>query len=429
MVTRAGQVVCGLAMLFSWGVAKASPADLYGFGPHGQAMSGMGAAVGRGFEASYENPALLSYSHNRELSVGWQTVSFSLRAEGDNAPGHVSEDGVNGTFIGAVLPIPFGGILEDRVTVGLGTFTPSTLIARARLLYPERPQFPILTDRSQTLNFNMGVGFDLGHGLRVGGGALALAELVGSVVVRTDSSGRVGTAVDDQLIATYAPILGAAYEIDEDTNVGVTFRGALEGDFDVVVQVYDLGGLVVPDLHISGVAQYDPLQVQAEVARQFDDWTVAAGVTWKHWSAFDGWERPTVVCPNSQPDCEALVPKDVGFVDVLIPRVGAMYALSLSPDAKAELRAGYAFEPSPVPEQTGAANYLDSARQVISAGYGLELAEPLPPVRLDFFYQQHVLMPRTHTKDAGVDPSNAGSPSVKSKGFVFNTGVIAGVKF
>lgn len=429
MMRAAWAAISCLSVVLATGVAHASPADLYGFGPRGQAMAGMGAAVGRGFEATYGNPALLSHTRTRELSIGWQAVSFSLTTEGDNAPGDVSEEGVSGTFIGVALPIPFGGILEDRVTLGLGVFTPSTLIARARLLYPERAQFPLLTDRSQTLNFNMGIGVDLGHGIRVGAGALALAELTGTVVVRTDSSGRVGTTVDDQLIATYAPIVGAAYEIDPDTEVGLTFRGALEADFDVVVQVYDLGSLVIPNLNISGVAQYDPLQLQAEIAHRFDQLTLAGGVTWKHWSAFEGWQKATVECPPSKPDCEALVPEPVGFHDVLIPRVGVMYDFSLSSDAKAQLRAGYAFEPSPVPEQTGLSNYLDSTRQVIAVGYGIELAEPLPPIRLDFFYQQQILMPRTHEKDAGVDPANAGAPSIRGSGFVFNSGVIAGVKF
>jgi long-chain fatty acid transport protein len=389
----------------------------------------MGAAVGRGFETTYGNPALLSYTRQRELSVGWQSVTFALNADGPNAPGDVSEEGVGGTFIGAVLPIPFGGFLEERVTLGLGVFTPSQLIARARVLYPERAQFPILTDRSQTLNFNMGLGVDIGHGIRIGGGALALAELTGTVVVRTDSSGRVGTAVDDQLIATYAPIVGVAYRLSDDTELGLTFRGALEADFDVVVKVYDLGSLVVPDLNISGVAQYDPLQVQAEVGHRIDAWTLAGGVTWKHWSAFDGWQRATVECPASQPDCEALVPEDVGFHDIVVPRIGAMYDLELDSNAKAQFRAGYAFEASPAPEQTGESNYLDSTRQIVSVGYGIELAEPLPPIRLDLFYQQHVLMSRKHTKDDTVDAANVGAPHVKSSGFVFNTGVIAGVKF
>ncbi len=408
--------------------AQASPADLFGFGPRSQAMGGGGAAVGRGFEATFENPALLSYSRHRELSLGIQAARFSLSATGPNAPGNVPEEPLNGTYIGAVLPLPFGGILKNRLVLGLGAFTPSSLIARARLLYPERPQFPLLADRAQSLDFNMALGADIGHGIRVGVGARALAELVGTVVVRTDASGHVGTAVDDQLVATYAPVVGASYE-HEKWMAGLTWRGELNADFDVTVQVHDLGQLVVPELHIAGVAQYDPMQLQAEVARRIGPWTLAGGLTWKHWSAFPGWARPTVECPKSRPDCKALKVTPVDFHDTVVPRLGAEYSIQLSPAAVSHVRGGYFFEMSPVPEQTRESNYWDNDRHVITLGYGVELSDPLPPISFDLFYQLHLLAPRSHHKDGSVDPSNVGYPDVRTSGTVQDFGLIAGVKF
>jgi long-chain fatty acid transport protein len=424
----AAMAVVGLVVTFA-SVAQASPADLFGFGPKSQGMAGIGTAVGRGFETTYGNPALLSQSHQREFALGFQVAGYSLHADAPNAPGKLDVESLHGEFIAVVVPVPFGGMLEDRVTLGLGVFTPSTLLARARLLYPERPQFPLLTDRAQSLNFNLGLGVDIGNGIRLGAGFMALAELVGTVVVRTDTTGRVGTGVDDQLVATYAPIVGAAWDFAPDWTAGLTYRGTLEGDFDVLVQVHDLGSLTVPDLNISGVAQYDPMQLQAEVGHRFDDWMLAGGLIYRRWSAFHGWAKPTVECPASQPDCAALVPEPVDFQDTVSPRVGAAYGFHLSPDAKAELRAGYAFEPTPMAEQTGAANYFDSRRHVLAVGYGIDLAEPLPPITLDVFYQFQLLQPRTHEKDGSVDPGNPGYPKVDTHGFITNTGVVLGVKF
>lgn len=417
-----------LAVPFAASTAQASPADLFGFGPRSQAMGGGGAAVGRGFETTYTNPALLSYSRKRELSLGVQAARFSLSATGPNAPGDVPEEPLSGTYIGAVLPLPFGGILKHRLVLGLGAFTPSTLIARARLLYPERPQFPLLADRAQSLDFNLGLGVDVGHGIRVGAGARALAELVGTVVVRTDASGHVGTIVDDQLVATYAPVVGVSWERKK-WMAGLTWRGELNADFDVSVQVHDLGLLVVPELHIAGVAQYDPMQAELEVARRLGAWTLAGGVTWKHWSAFPGWARPTVQCPASRPDCNALKVAPVDFHDTVVPRLGVDYAIELSPAAVAHVRGGYFFEMSPVPEQKSESNYWDNDRHVLTLGYGVELSDPLPPVSVDLVYQLHLLQPRTHHKDPGVDPANAGYPQVKTSGTVQNFGLIAGVKF
>ncbi len=409
--------------------AVASPADLFGFGPASQAMGGTGAAVGRGFGTTFGNPALLSRSHQRELSLGYQTARFSLHADGPNAPGRVSEEALSATYIGAVLPVPFGGFLKDRLTLGLGVLTPRSLIVRARLLYPERPQFPVLADRAQSLDFNMGLGLDVGYGIRVGVGARALAELVGTVVVRTDASGNVGTSVDDQLIATYAPIVGVEADLGKGWEAGLAWRGKLAAEFQVLVQVHDLGLLVIPDLNIAGVAQYDPSQLQAEVGKRLGPVTLAVGATYKHWSPFPGWARPTVTCPSSEPDCAALKPVPVGFHDTVVPRLGVDWTLPIGGKSVAHVRGGWFYEPSPAPEQTGASNYWDNDRHVFSVGYGVTLADPLPPLSIDVYYQQHLLVSRTHHKDASVDASNVGAPSVETGGSAQDMGLILGVQF
>jgi long-chain fatty acid transport protein len=409
--------------------ARGSPSDLFGFGTRTQALGGSGAALSEGYEASYGNPALLSRVRLRQITLGWQAARFRLEAEGDNAPGAVPAESLAGTFIGAVLPVPFGGFLEDRIALGLGAFTPSDVIARARLFYPERAQFPVLADRAQTLSLSLALGADLGHGLRVGGGAVALAELVGTVVVRTDATGRVGTIVDDQLVATYAPLLGAALDFGDGFTAGATFRGALEGEFDVVVRVYDLGTLVVPDLNISGVAQYDPLQLELALARRMGAWTANVGATFKRWSAFGGWRRATVECPPAAPECAALGVEPVDFHDTIVPRAAGSYELRLSENARATLRGGAFYEPSPAPEQTAASNYWDNDRVALTLGYGVAMSEPLPPLRIDLSYQHHFLIPRTHEKGPGVDPANVGSPRVETGGSAQVFGITAEVSF
>ncbi|MCC6216058.1 MAG: hypothetical protein IT376_14425 [Polyangiaceae bacterium] len=437
---RAGRALAGLAgAALAWGVsgaAWASPAEQFGFGPRSQALGATGAAAAEGFEATYANPARLSASRKRELTLGWQIFDFELAAEGENAPGEQSGEALRGTYIGAVFPVPFGGVLRDRISLGLGAFTPRTLIVRARLLYPERPQFPLLADRAQTLSLNLGLGADLGWGIRVGGGVLALAELVGTAVVRTDASGRVGTVVDDQLIASYAAVAGVSYERGA-WLAGITWRDELVAEFDVLVQVFDLGALVIPDLHISGVAQYDPEQLAAEIGWRGGGWLVTGGVTYKRWGAFPGWAEATVRCPSDYPSCTALRPVPVGFHDTWVPRVGVEWALPLAAGATGRVRAGYFYEPSPVPEQKGASNYYDPDRHVLTAGYGVRLEEPLPPVDVSLFYQEHLGVPRTHVKEASIacDPAapdcsvNAGFPSVETRAGARGAGVTFGVRF
>jgi long-chain fatty acid transport protein len=338
---------------------------------------------------------------------------------------------LRGGVIGATLPIPFGGVLKDRVALGLGFFTPFDVVVRGRILYPETPQF-LLADRVQSVAVQAGLGLDIGHGLRLGGGFSALAALTGSVLVATDTSGRVGTVVEDTLVASYAPLAGATYDLGA-YRIGATFRGELKGRFNVVITVEDLGEITVPPLNISGLAQYDPLQVALEVARVRGDWRLSIGATYKHWSAYPGPSEATVRCPETDPDtgepftdpCDPLAPEDPGYSDTVVPRVGVERALPLRPSVTAKLRAGAFFEPSPAPEQTGASNLYDNHRLAFTLGYGLSAG----PVNLDLFTQAHLLLPRSHAKGAAVPADNPGAPVVETRGFIFAGGLTAGVAF
>ncbi|EYF07969.1 OmpP1/FadL family transporter [Chondromyces apiculatus] len=420
--------------------ALASPQDVLGYGARTQAMGATGAAVAEGYEAVYGNPALLSATHVRRLTVGMTAATFDVRAEpADGAAGATGlpDSGrlpygpLRGGVIGATLPVPFGGFLTDRITLGLGFFTPFDVVVRGRILDSEIPQY-LLADRVQSVAVQVGVGVDLGRGIRLGGGFAALAALSGSVQVATDATGRVGTVVENSLVASYAPIVGASYDLGP-WRFGATFRGALEGRFNVVISVRDLGSITVPPLSISGLAQYDPLQVALEVARTLGPWRLALGATFKHWSAYPGPHEATVRCPVLDPDtglpfsdpCDPLVPEDPGYSDTVVLRAGAERAIPLHPRVTARVRGGAFFEPSPAPEQTGEANLFDNHRLAVTLGYGLSAG----PVDLDLFGQAHVLLPRTHDKEAGVPATNPGAAGVSTGGVIVAGGLTAGVSF
>ncbi len=342
----------GLALSLGAGAASASPEDVIGFGPRSAAMGATGAADAAGYESVYGNPALLSLARRRQLAVGMVGAVFDL-----HAARRVSYEPLRGSVIGAVLPIPFGGVLQDRIALGLGFFTPFDLVVRGRILYPEKPQFPLVADRTQSVAIQAGIGVDLGHGVRLGGGFAALAALSGTVLVATDASGRIGTTVDDTLVASYGPIVGASFELLDAWRVGLTFRGALTGKFNVVITVKDLGDLTVPPLNISGMAQYDPWQIALEIARVKGPWRLALGATYKHWSAYPGLAEATVRCPKTDPvtggpfmdSCSAPTPAPPGYHDTIVPRVGVERAVALSPRVELRLRGGFFFEPSPAP--------------------------------------------------------------------------------
>lgn len=422
--------LAALGALFS-APAQASPEDVLGFGPRSIATGSTGAASSEGYESVYGNPALLSTARERQLAFGFVGAVFDIHAKEKIAAGPL-----HGSVIGATLPIPFGGALKDRVALGLGFFAPTDVVVRGRILYPEKAQYP-LADRVQSVAVQAGIGIDLGHGIRVGGGFAALAALSGAVLVATDASGRIGTVVEDTLVASYGPIVGASYDLGDAWRVGATFRGALVGRFNVVITVKDLGDLTVPPLNISGIAQYDPWQIALEVARVKAPWRFAVGATFKRWSAYPGLSEATVRCPITDPDtglpfsdsCSALAPDKPGYTDTVSAHAGVERAFTPARGVEMRARGGLFFEPSPAPSQTKLANVYDNARGALSAGYGLALSGPFPAIDLDLFSQLQWLVPREHNKDASVPAANAGAPRVSVAGLLASFGMTVGARF
>jgi long-chain fatty acid transport protein len=303
----------------------------------------------------------------------------------------------------------------------------------------------MLDNRAQSVTIRAGVGADIGYGIRVGVGFAALAEIVGTVVAATDATGRVGTRVEDQLVATYAPTLGVSYDLPlkgpELWRVGVTYRGTLDARFAVVIDGTKLSSLQIPLFNISGLAQYDPAQVAVEVARREALSVLAAQVVYKHWSSFPGVLEPTVVCTEGGAGACGLVPPKIDWNDTFVVRLGAEQGFTIARGAVLRGRAGGFFETTPLPGELPAAEayspsqkgltsvptrYFDSDRVALTIGTGLSLTKPLPPIDLDLFAQYHMLLPRTVTS---ADASGAVLSSGESSGHIAVIGMNAGLTF
>jgi hypothetical protein len=78
------------------------------------------------------------------------------------------------------------------------------------------------------------------------------------------------------------------------------------------------------------------------------------------------------------------------------------------PKLAIDLRAGYAYEPTPVPEQIAQSNFADSDKHTLSAGVGLELkgvTAILPrPLTIDMHVATTVLPERVNRKFDPLDP-------------------------
>jgi long-chain fatty acid transport protein len=405
--------------------AVATPADIFGWGPRTQAAAGSGATLASGHEAVFTNPAQLGRVPEPELTLGYHSAVFALEVEGGSVAGRYPARGVSGSLVGMVAPLRLG---EQHIGIGFAARSPSNLIVRTDVPFPEEPQFPLLVPRSSALDLSLGIGTELAEVLSFGAALRTLASLAGGVDVADDGSGRSRAEVRSELRPVFAATAGASLKLSEVWRLAFVFRDALVADFDVKVRAEDLGALALPELDIAGVSQYDPLSLHLEVSRAISNLTLIAAATYKRWSKFPGFLEATTSCPATRPNCAALVAEQVELYDTWVPRLAATYQFSLTQRAAAEIRAGYAFEPTPVAVQDLDANRWDNSRHVLGVGYGVELSAPIP-LSLDVAYQLHLLSPRTHDKDASVAIQNAGYPSVTTSGNVQSVSLTAGVEF
>lgn len=385
---------------------SASSTDLFGLGARGAAMGGAVVSNVSGFASVYYNPAALMVLGQRQFTVAFQRADYGLELNDEN----YDVDEAMNLILGFNVPIPFGGVLADRIAFGLGFVIPFASILEADVRAPETPVFILVETRSRAVGLHASLSVKILDWLFVGGGVVALAELIGGIDIAPNDQGQLGSTIRDELVADYAPIIGLLMEPTDWFSFGIAFHGASDARFTFPVRA-DLGPgfpVDVPTLDIAGIAQFDPANISTDVTiRPVEGLTLAAGVTFKLWSAF---QNPIVNTTEPVPEQDP-----AGFVDVWVPRLGAEYELTLG-EVELALRSGGYWEGSPVLQQVGNHNYLDSGRLGIGLGAGVLWSG----ITFDLAVQAQFMSSRTHTKEPELvrDPENAGLPSISHTGTI-----------
>jgi len=416
--------------------AHASPVDLFGFGARGQGLAGAIGATAEGFESVYYNPAGLAFGTRASVSLGYQVGAFALKRGAGEAPLAKAETlGAPALGIGFGVPLRLGGILTQRLALGLGFAIPQTSILVADIERPGDPTFLLVENRAQTVSIQAALALRLSDWLALGIGTLALAELDGRIEVAPNAAGRIGSRVKDQLIADYALVAGLmvrllphAHALVGETprkvfgvSLALTYRSESRADFNLPITA-DLGqsfGIPIPEIAVHGTAQFDPAEVALEAsARPLDALSVSAGLTWEQWSTF-----PLPIAYAAVPAGTPPQPLPA-FADVVSFKLGLEADFALARDLRLLPRAGLAFAPTPVPAQTDFHNHLDSDRVILCLGLGLRWGR----LRLDLAGQLQDLARRTSQKAEGTPTSNPGFPSITSSGHILFGAVELGVE-
>lgn len=390
-------LACALSMS-GVSAAHASPVQLFGFGGRSPALAATGVAEPHAWESVYLNPAGLARVTDKRIFSGFVFGRFDL--EGIDRP----IDDALGFQAGLAVPVPFGGALTDRIAFGAGAFFPKEIAQRVRAPRPGVPYFALLENRAQTVVVQVAVGAAITDRLSLGVGIMALGAVRGRIVLDTDTVGRVSAISEIGLQTDMAPTAGATYRLRDHIGLGLTFRGASDSAYDVDVTslLDDEIPVLIPDIQLAGVSQYDPLTVAAEVAwRARPRLTITGQLAWERWSAFPTPTRNPVIVQPDRPDPE--------FRDTIVPRIGVEYVRG-----DLAVRGGYFLALSPAPEMTTEHALADNHRHVFTAGLGLSTLLPRrSPIRVDVWAQLHALQPRTYEQ----------MPSGRTSGAIFVSGL------
>ncbi|MCZ7682572.1 MAG: hypothetical protein M5U28_28770 [Sandaracinaceae bacterium] len=298
--------------------------------------------------------------------------------------------------LGAAVHIPGGNVIS--------------VVAPVREDTPVEPYYGGRTDRTAA---NVALAVELPYGIRLGAAIGVTANLVAPTAVGFDA--RRGDDVDagvviDQdrdLTLDASLVIGARWQVIDELAFGLVWRqgGATRasGTFDIMA-----GAIVVTDEY-----NFYDLLAPEEVAlgacvTPIRELSLSLDLTWGRWSEYRTIhdERPSLA-----------------FSDVLDVRAAAEWTAHES----LRVRLGYAFLPSPVPEQRARDNFLDAHRHEIAFGLGLDL-EPLArfPMRVDLALRFHAQHEQVATKDrallpdastsAGQTIDNLGYPGFRSRG-------------
>lgn len=425
------------ALLCASDVAVANPVDLFGFGARAPAMGGAQTAATQDSSANYYNPAALALQAGLRIDVGYQTARPTLRM--NTASQQVNDS--RGLAAGLVVP---GNFLGRRVAIGAGLFLPDQSILTGRTLSAEQPRWALYDNRPKRLFFGFHAAAEIRDDLYLGAGLASMAGAEGTYII----GGRLGFPIPDDseleldvdVDATSSVYLqaGALWKPTPWLDVGLAYRGQFVFESIQIVRfeadIGSPGNLAVEDAIVDietlNLDFFQPAQVAFGIAAQITPRVlIAFDAVYQRWSKF---ENPTpiidieldvgdlndLVMLDEQPKLERL-----HFHDTLSPRLGVEVLAARTSRTEWRIRAGYAYDPSPAPEQVRSSNFIDNDKHTVSAGLGLRLSrvtDILPrPFDLDLYGALTMLPRRDHHKLSPVDPTG----DISAEGHVIAFGV------
>lgn len=314
----------------------------------------------------------------------------------------------------------YGRRLREDVAAGIAfaAHLPNNGLAQIRFRPGTEPQFFRYESVLQRASFQMTAAAQKGP-LALGIGAAFSVNMGGkgtSFHLGQDAQGTyAGAASNISLDYQVAPIVGLML-YGKRITFGATYRGALavgmriDSNIQISLAENPLNGTT--SLTVRGASGYDPSRFAFGTSYRLREHLLLFGaLQLERYSA----APPPVASVHLDVDLGTSPGRtEVEFVgpafhDILIPRFGIEWSSNHAHPLFARdkddhaihwaLRAGYAFEPSPVPRQTGFTSYADASTHAMAAGGSLGMGRYWGvDLRFDLAARVSFLVPRTEEK-------------------------------
>ena len=433
-----------------------SNAQAAGFQLFEQSVSGLGtsfASTAAAEDAStvWWNPAGMSYLSGGNFTLAGHIIKPTAEFENQGsrtllptASGGLPLSGGNGGDAGGVALLPniyYAHRVTDRLSLGIGVNSPFGLTTEYDDGWVGR--YHALKSALTIVNINPSVAWKINDSFSLGGGVslqYAKAELTSAIDFSTACIAGVQQAVLQQTNGTATPAqiqgaiaaqcgpggfttpgnaakdgkatikgdnwgygfnLGAMWQIVPSTRLGISYRSSIEQDLDgdVTYQVpAGLPGAVAssPRFANTGVtAGVDlPESVSFGLHSQIDEnWALMADLTWTKWSRF---EELRVKFANNAPDNVTTEKWDDSFRVA----IGGSY----KPSSAWTIRAGLAYDQSPVSDEHRTPRIPDQDRTWVSLGANWKITQN---ASLDFGYAHIFVKDASLNQSAAVAENNA----------------------
>ncbi len=358
----------------------AMQAGAAGFALNESSAAAAGTAyAGRGSNAEdasimAANPAGIALLEERQVTAGGAVVVPKGDFKGTGTTALGTTDSTNDEFLKTAV-IPFGYFsmpIDDQLSFGFGMYAPfgsSTDYSddwAGRYLANE-------TDVS-VINLHPTVAYKFSDQLSFGLGVFA-------TYAEGELSRFISPAAPDSAVVVkgddwaYGWNIGAIWQPVETTSLGVSYRSSiklnLKGDATGTGTAF--GGATIVEKAKLNINL--PEQLDLSVTHQLDDrWTVMAGATWTCWSRFDKLViesdetgGPISGTDPSDPSVITYVPEN--WKNTWSIAVGGSYKYS----DQLTLKAGYAFDQTPVQDDYRTARIPDGDRNWLTVGAKYEL--------------------------------------------------------